>query len=69
MKPKSNQFAVNEKKRVMSAVMHIAGEEAIPTNGVSTNLHGEYVIEASDVYRLKSRNNSSFFLYNNIFAV
>jgi len=38
MKPKSNQFAVNGKKRVMSAVMHIAGEEAIPTNGVSTNL-------------------------------
>lgn len=49
--------------------MHIAEEEAIPTNGVSTNLYGEYVIEASDVYRLKSRNNSSFFLYNNIFAV
>lgn len=69
MKPKSNQFAVNGKKRVMSAVMHIAGEEAIPTNGVSTNLYGEYVIEASDAYRLKSRNNSSFFLYNNIFAV
>lgn len=69
MKPKSNQFAVNGKKRVMSAVMHIAGEEVIPTNGVSTNLYGEYVIETSDVYRLKSRNNSSFFLYNNIFAV
>lgn len=49
--------------------MHIAGEEAMPTDGVSTNLYGEYVIEASDAYRLKSRNNSSFFLYNNIFAV